>query len=457
MICRFRGVGIVSESYLVGCVHGSHIPYGVLPSPPPLGRAWAPALVRLRALAALGCAFLLFLLLRSGVALCQEVQQERRDERSQGAVVRQAPSEAAIAQGAPSQGAARATLRDGSPTTRAQVPAAERPIAAKASLTPATRRLRDELRRCLMYYYERPESTSERGPWGTMHAIIGFGVDTALEAGDSRVNAIGWLCWNRPCLGYRLFEVRGGRIHTRFGPGYQGHDGQFLKVMALARVPKDFVIQVDGQEFTIADVVRQEQETCESGTELTFKLIGLAHYLDSDATWRNRSGELWSIERLIREELSQPVIGAACGGTHRLTGFGYAVRKRQRRGEPITGQWARAQKYVQDYVAYTYALQNEDGSFSTRWFEGRGNSGDIDRQLETTGHTLEWLLLSVPDDQLSDPRLIRAVEFLNALMWEHRDHDWPIGPKGHAIHALVLYDERVFGAQPGQRGKLSAE
>jgi hypothetical protein len=38
-------------------------------------------------------------------------------------------------------------------------------------------------------------------------------------------------------------------------------------------------------------------------------------------------------------------------------------------------------------------------------------------------------------------------------MWRYRGHEWEIGPKGHAIHALALYDERLFGGQPGQRSE----
>jgi hypothetical protein len=37
-------------------------------------------------------------------------------------------------------------------------------------------------------------------------------------------------------------------------------------------------------------------------------------------------------------------------------GLGYAVRKRQEREEPLTGEWARAKKFVEDYVAYAYRL-----------------------------------------------------------------------------------------------------
>jgi len=77
--------------------------------------------------------------------------------------------------------------------------------------------------------------------------------------------------------------------------------------------------------------------------------------------------------------------------------------------------------------------------------------GDDARRLETTGHILEWLVFSLPDDELTSPRTVKSVEFLANLLWEKRDREWEVGPKGHALHALALYDERVFGGRPGQR------
>jgi hypothetical protein len=72
-------------------------------------------------------------------------------------------------------------------------------------------------------------------------------------------------------------------------------------------------------------------------------------------------------------------------------------------------------------------------------------------RIETTGHTLEWLVFSLPKEELSDRRIVKAVEYLSNLLNDHRDHRWEVGPKGHALHALALYDERVFGGRPGNR------
>jgi len=318
--------------------------------------------------------------------------------------------------------------------------------------------LRVDVRRTLDTYYPKTINVADRSPWSVMHTLIAYGVDTEVYANNKKVNAIGWLCWNQPCYGQRIFYTRNGKIRTRQGVGVEGHEGQFLSMLAQSRVKSDYPMKVGGKDFTVMDLVRHEQSSCRAGTELTFKLIGLAHYLPSDTTWENDLGESWSVERLIQEELKQSVIGAACGGTHRLMGLSYAVRKRQQRGEPMTGQWSRAQQYVQDFHKYTFRLQNKNGSFSANWSEGRGDWGDEDRRMDTTGHTLEWMAFSLSQEQLKDPRVVQAAAFLAKLMYEHRSHEWEIGPRGHALHALAIYNQRMFGAGPGyQPASLAGE
>jgi hypothetical protein len=308
--------------------------------------------------------------------------------------------------------------------------------------------LRNELRRCLQYYYRNPENAGARSPWGIMHAALAYGVESHIYANNRRVNAIGWLCWNGPCRGQQMLHVQNGKVQAMLGPGVQGHGGQFLAILAQSKVQRDFAMRVGSYEFTLEDLIEQEKLGCQSGTELTFKLIGLSHYLDPDATWTNETGQTWSIARLIKEELAQPVIGAACGGTHRMMGFSYAVRMREKRGQPVTGQWLRAKKYVESYHEYTLRLQNRDGSFSTQWFEGRGDWGDAERRVQTTGHILEWLVFSLPKERLRDPQVIKAVTYLVNLM--NQQHQWEVGPKGHALRALVLYDQRTFGGTAQQ-------
>jgi hypothetical protein len=237
----------------------------------------------------------------------------------------------------------------------------------------------------------------------------------------------------------------------------QGHAGQFLAMLAQSRVKTDYPIMAENQRFTVADLIQHEKDTCRPKTELTFKLIAFMHYLKSDDKWKSNDGQDWDIQRLIKEELAQPIVGAACGGTHRLTGFSYAVNRRQSRNEPFTGQWLRAKKFIDDFHEYTFRLQNPDGSMSTDWFAGRADNGPPTRRLETTGHITEWLAFSLTKQQLVEPRAIKSVSYLTNLLIEHRDEKWGIGPLGHGLHALAMYDERIFGGQPGTRADELAE
>ncbi|MEX2173926.1 MAG: hypothetical protein WD872_06155 [Pirellulaceae bacterium] len=328
---------------------------------------------------------------------------------------------------------------------------------AEPELTPELVELRGRLRSCLAYYYFRPENVATRSPWGSMHWMIAYGVDAQLIVGPKRVNAIGYLNYNGVCNGQSLFYVSNNRLHARIGPGVQGHAGQYLSMLAQSRVKADYPMLVDGRQFTVADLIVHEQETCRPASELTFKLIALSHYLKSDQKWRSNDGQAWDIPRLIKEELAQPINGAACGGSHRLNGFSYAVRKREQRKEPIEGQWLRAKKYIEDFHDYTFKLQNPDGSFSTEWFVTRADFGDVGRRLQTTGHIAEWLSFSLDKEELTDPRMVKSIGYLTDLLLENRGERWSIGPLGHGLHALAIYDERVFGGQPGAREEQLVE
>jgi len=333
-----------------------------------------------------------------------------------------------------------------------QIPAG--PIAPRKKeieMTPELIALREKLRDTLAHYYYRPENVANRSPWGAMHYMLAYGVDSQLIAGNRKVNAVGWLCYNGVCNGQNLFWADRNNLNARIGVGVQGHAGQFLAMLAQSKVPTDFPIKASGRDFTVADLIEHEKLTCKPNTELTFKLIALVHYCKSDEQWISNEGQEWDIPRLIKEELRQPIIGAACGGTHRLMGFSYAVRKRQQRGEEFTGQWLRAKKFIEDYHEYTFRLQNPDGSFSTEWFVGRGDYGPSSRRLETTGHITEWLAYSLSDEELVEPQMVKSVAYLTNLLYEGRNSKWNIGPLGHGLHALAIYDERVFGGKPGQR------
>ena len=317
------------------------------------------------------------------------------------------------------------------------------PIVQSKPLDPVLAKRLSRTEACLAFYLDNPESTSARSPWAVMHALLAFGNEYEMIHGQGRVNAIGWMCHNGTCRTQRIFTPNGIGFTPNVGGGVQGHEGQFLAILAQSNVPLNYPIQIGSAKFKVEDLVRYEMATCKEKSELTFKLIGLSYYLDSNKQWRANDGKVWTISKLIQEEMAQPIIGAACGGVHRLMGFSFSVRQRQLQGQPINGQYARAAKFVRDYVEYTWQLQNPDGSFSTSWYEGRANEPNDERKVQTSGHMLEWLMYTLSDDELKNPRVGRAIDFLLTKIYDKRENKWPIGPRGHATRAVALYQGRT--------------
>ncbi|MEI7782036.1 MAG: hypothetical protein WCJ18_08955, partial [Planctomycetota bacterium] len=231
------------------------------------------------------------------------------------------------------------------------------------------------------------------------------------------------------------------------GIGVQGHSAQYLAILAQCRVALASPIAIQSKSFTVADLVAEEKLSCKSNTELTFALIGLAHYLPTDAEWLARDGKQWSLEKLVAEELEQPIRGAPCGGTHRLFGLAYGCQRRLKATGRLDGHYARADKFVRDYQKFALTkLHNRDGSFSTEWFKYPADrEDDIDRKVQTTGHILEWLVGSLDQPDLYDSRVVAATEFLARALAREPSREWKIGPLGHALHALTIYQERAWG------------
>ena len=328
--------------------------------------------------------------------------------------------------------------------------AATKPTGAAAPATPRFTRLRARIVQTLAAYQKRPLNTAQHTPWEVMHGFIAFGIPTKIRVGGPAgdpVNAIGWVNTGGRCGGQVMLAAAGDRLTALRGIGVQGHSAQYLAVLAQSRVAMNSPITIQSKAFTVADLVAEEKLACKSGTELTFALIALAHYLPTDSEWTARDGKKWTLEKLAAEEIEQPIRGAPCGGTHRLFGLAYGCQRRLRATGQLDGVYLRADKFVRDYQQFTLTkLQNRDGSFSTEWFKYPADrEDDIDRKIQTTGHILEWLVSSLDQEALFQPRVTAAVEFLSATLAREPSREWKIGPLGHALHALTIYQERAWG------------
>ena len=353
------------------------------------------------------------------------------------------------------------TDRSGEPTLVEETRQLNRPRQAlpppSAVAPPQTREfavLKKQVERTLELYKRRPLNTVENTPWEVMHGFIAFGIPSQVRVGRSGtlVNSIGWMNMGGRCRGQVMMVPAGDLPTGLIGYGVQGHLAQYLAILAQCRVAKESPLKLQGREYTVADLVEQEQLCCRSGVELTFTLIALSHYLPTDAVWQSREGETWDLERLVEEELAQPVRTAACGGTHRLFALSYACQRRREATGTLDGAFRRADKFVREYQVFALSkLQNSEGSFSTEWFKYPANrADDIDRKVQTTGHILEWLVASIDQPMLYHPRIVSATSFLARALASDPNREWKIGPMGHALHALTVYQERVWGTvHPG--------
>jgi len=222
-------------------------------------------------------------------------------------------------------------------------------------------------------------------------------------------------------------------------------------VLALTNVNPEYEIRVGEARGTVADLVRAEQLHVQSGNDLSHTLIGLAKYLPDDAGWQNDLGESWSLDRMVEEELGRETDVSRAEFVYRLMGLSAAVDARRRRDEPLTGQFARAAEYVDALHAHALKLQNADGSWNPGFFAYRGPSSDTVGTLRSTGHLLEWLATSLPEERLHDPQVVKAVAKVNALLagqssrlYVYTMSAGNIETWNHALHALVVYNRRAL-------------
>ncbi|MBN2216190.1 MAG: hypothetical protein JW719_02310 [Pirellulales bacterium] len=314
--------------------------------------------------------------------------------------------------------------------------------------------LRAAVRRTIASYYAQPLNTRDNTPTNVLAACMAFGCEAQVlrdSPSGQKINALACLCCNYPCAGRGLLRIADGRVLPEIGYGLQQYPAEFLAALALSRVPADYELHVGKEVRKVSDLVAREQRNCRSGEEGSLRLIGMARYLPTDAQWQNELGEDWSISRMIKEELERPNGSGPAGGTFRLLALAYAVDRRDKRGEPMDGQFERAKAYLDEFSKYALDLQNPDGSWHPEYFAYRGQGGSMVDQVNSTGHILRWLAFSLPHDQLRDPCIVRGANFLANGLDPRRYRGYlfatsarEIDARLTAVHALMVYNERLF-------------
>ncbi|WP_373649381.1 hypothetical protein [Schlesneria sp. DSM 10557] len=339
-------------------------------------------------------------------------------------------------------------------STRADSPAEIQRIVAEATVAgPQSDQFVQLIDRAIEITSKRTLVANSHSPWQIFHCILALRHDTVLRLGDKKVNAIQWLSTTEPQFDnqpWMLLTSHGAKFHpyTRIY-AFEGHPSQFLALLSHSNLPLDHEFRVQGKTVTLNDLVNNTMKEVNTNEEVTWVLWALQHFLKPDATWYNQHNEPWSIERLVQIETSQPVVGAPCGGNHRLYALTRARDKYLQNGGRLRGVWLQADQRIKQHIEIARSLQNSDGSFSSESYKGPGYTPDVNKRFNTTGHTMEFLSASLPKERLNEPWVRNAVWTLSRELILQRDAQIDCGPLFHSLNALILYRERISPKHQG--------
>jgi hypothetical protein len=313
--------------------------------------------------------------------------------------------------------------------------------------------LRSRIEAAVQNVRERDLLTTN-GFWTVFHGILGLGPSVQLVDPMTRekVNALDYICSGRKLRGLEFdrsdLVENGLDVRTMVGSGIgQGHQDQFIAEMAQWGIAPDRKFRVAGKDYTYMDFVRHTQmrASLTKNQELSWAIVIIGQYLGTDIAWTNGDGEKLHFEDLLRYELDAPINEqTTCGGTHRLFDLHWVYQLHLNKGGRTEGIWERIAKNNDHYRDMAKKYQNADGSFSTDFLIRRGADPDKQRRINTTGHILEWLALSLSDADLRAPWVQDAANALCLMILDLQSQPIEGGSLYHAVHGLLIYYARVY-------------
>ncbi len=332
-------------------------------------------------------------------------------------------------------------------TASTAIPRTNPPAVQPAPVAPPNDQLQELLDRAIEITSKRYLTANSHSPWQIFHCILAMRQDCVVRLGQEKVNAIQWISTAEPQFDkqpWLLLTPHGAKFHPYTQKYYfEGHPGQFLALLSQSNLPMDHEFHVQGKVVKLSNLINNTMKEVNTNEEVTWVLWALQHYLKPDAVWVNQANETWSIERLVQMETSFPVVGAPCGGNHRLFALTRARDKYLQSGGRLRGVWLQADQKIKEHIKIAQSLQNSDGSFSSESYKGQGHTSDVNARFNTTGHTMEFLAISLPQERLSEPWVRSAVWMLSRELIIHQNTQIDCGPLFHTLDALILYRDRI--------------
>lgn len=331
--------------------------------------------------------------------------------------------------------------------------------AAQAPLSPAdSQQLRTRIDRVLASgLTDRRLSTSVNAAWQIMHGVICYGHDLQVETADGNtVSALDHAFHEGTMRGWHLMPgdaLPSGRrgVKALLEPGSyigQGHVDQWIAICAMAGLPETDQVVVEGKTYTLKDWAEQARwDACTNPlNEFSWTLIALTHYFPDDPQWISSDGSTWSWERMVAEEVQYDLNLSPCGGAHRLVGLARALEAKQRLKLPDSQVWDDARRIVDRSVREIEEMRSGDGSLSSHYLQRPGSSRDLGLTLASSGHLLEFLAVTLDENELRQPWVMTAATRLCEIFEATQTVDLDCGACYHALNGLRVYRDRLFGA-----------
>jgi hypothetical protein len=299
---------------------------------------------------------------------------------------------------------------------------------------------------------QRLMGVKDQAAWQIVHGLEAYGRALPLAHDGQVSSALDYLMAGGACRGWVLRPGDKGVI-TVSDPGSktgQGHPDQWIGYLSqCGDVKMNDPVVVGGKTYHVRDLLTQAQWDLYDGMEASWTLMAAVTYLPRNAEWKSKDGQSWTIERIAKMEASTKPGTGGCGDTHRMYALAIALNRAARESgkkpAQLTGGWKDVYKRVQDTVQEVRDYQQPDGGFSTSFFLRPANSPDLGTQVYSGGHTLEFIAVALPPEQLSEEWVTKAVQRLCQELDELRQLEPDCGALYHASHGLQLYRNIRFG------------
>ncbi|MCP4782043.1 MAG: methyltransferase domain-containing protein [Fuerstiella sp.] len=297
-------------------------------------------------------------------------------------------------------------------------------------------------------------STESHTPWQIMHGLLALRHDFQILHQGQSISGLDWVAQGQIFDDEYWFESsrHGGRAHPYSRPyAFEGHANQFLAILSMCGVEPDRTFGTSSGPITMRGMINNAQQTVKEKDEPTWTLWALSRYLPSSARWRSEDGESWSIEKLVQTQTAKPMQGAPCGGTHGLFALAHARNVYLRQRKPLRGVWLQAEYKIRKYINTARMQQNADGTLSSNFFRGKEYNPDFNKRMASAGHILEFLMIALPQNELGERWVRRAIEAMARDLLNNRKAYVKCSPLYHSVNALNIYLDRVNPMVPSEQ------